>query len=135
MRRPISFICAALASSACANRDAAATDIAGIEWVATDIGGDPVVAGKAPTFRLLRGQALAGGQTGCNIWSADYRIGRHRIALGDVTATRRACAEPLTRQESAYLKLLGEANRYTAMPSTLMLTTPSGRSITFRRPG
>lgn len=135
MRRPISFLCAALAATACANRGgAAAADIGGIEWVATDIAGEPAIGGKPPTLRLLRDRTVAGGHAGCNIWSGAYRIERRRIALSDLTTTRRACAEPLMRQESAYLKLLSEANRYSATPTTLMLTTPSGTSISFIRP-
>lgn len=135
--RPIllSFLAAIAAfPSACATGADGRSGIRGIEWHAVAIG-DTGVGGDVPvTLRLQRDRGLAGGNSGCNVWSADYVLGRGTIALDDLTSTRRACPPPLLRQEQAYFALLQEADRWVLWPDgTLTLATPAGRSIAFRR--
>ena len=132
MRNLLSLIFAALAVGACVGLGASAPPpIAGFEWMAVELDGRPAAGA---TFRLQQGRPVAGGATGCNIWSGEYRLADGRIALSDITTTRRACAEPLMRQEAAFLQLLGEVDRYSIGPdSTLTLAAPSGRTILLRR--
>jgi heat shock protein HslJ len=136
MRRFSLILAAALGAAGCAGwSGGASADIRGVEWEAVDIGGRAALGDRPPTLRLQRGRDLAGGESGCNIWSAGYAVGRGTIRLRDLTSTRRACTAPaLAAQESLYLSLLQEADRFTVWADgTLTLAGPAGRTITFRR--
>lgn len=132
MHRIASFTAAALLS-ACATTGGEADRIRGVEWRATDIAGQDPVGGAPATLRLQRDRSLAGGSTGCNIWSADYRLGAGTVEITDLTSTRRACPEPLLEQERAYLSVLQQVDRYVLWPDgALTLAGPAGRTVTFR---
>lgn len=107
--------------------------IRGVEWNAVNIAGSDAASDTQPTLRLQRNGRVAGGSGGCNTWSAEYRLGPGTIELSDLTSTRRACPEPLMRQESTYLALLQRVDRYVVWPDgTLTLAAPGGRTVTFQ---
>ena len=135
MRRLVSISAATLLLGACAGWGGSpAAEIRGVDWQAVDIAGRAPVGPTPVTLRLQRGRNLAGGESGCNIWSASYALARSTVSFSDVTSTRRACPEPQMRQETAYLSLLQEIDRYTVWADgSLTLSTPGGRTVTFRR--
>jgi heat shock protein HslJ len=136
VRVPFFFLPAVLLATACAGwgGGGGAAEIRGVEWTAVDIAGRGVIGERPPTLRLQNGRNLAGGESGCNIWHANYRLGRGTVSFQDVGSTRRFCPEPLLGQENLYLALIGEADRYALWADgSMTLGTPTGRTITFRR--
>ncbi|MFN3943503.1 MAG: META domain-containing protein [Allosphingosinicella sp.] len=137
MRSLVPALSAVLLLSACAGwggGTAGQADARGIEWIATDIAGRAPVGDRPITLRLQRGRDLAGGEAGCNVWHAGYRVGRGTLSFSEIGSTRRFCPEPLLGQENAFLGLLAEVDRYTVWADgTLTLATPTGRTVSFRR--
>lgn len=77
------------------------------EWV-----GDEPVVGRTPLSLVLGSDGRAFGNAGCNHWFGTYSIDGERIAFSDMAATRKACAEPIMRQEEAYLNGLRQTQRW-----------------------
>jgi len=81
------------------------------DWVAQSIAGKPVV--QIGRVILSFGEGRVSGRGGCNLYSGSVEYGKGAIKIGPLISTKMACVEDgLMQQESAYLKTLQGAQRY-----------------------
>ena len=100
------------------------------EWRLTELGGRPALAG--PSLRLEETAIQARGNTGCNNFFGRYEIDGNALRFGPVASTRRACADDtMNRQESAFLKVLGESRTWRITGDTLILGGEAGELARF----
>jgi heat shock protein HslJ len=104
------------------------------EFVALDVNGAPVAAGRPLTLRLGEG-GQASGNSGCNSFTTTYQLAsRERIDFGPIASTRMACAPEIMEQEARFLSILGAAGSYSVYGSgAVSIIAPDGRAIRFRR--
>jgi heat shock protein HslJ len=113
----------------------ASEDIRNVEWRALEINGRPIVATHRPASMLLSAQGRASGSGSCNQWFAPYRLKGQAVSFGQIGSTRIGCDGPIGAQERAYFDILKSVDRYSrgGGGGTLMLATPQGQTIIFRR--
>lgn len=100
------------------------------DWRLTDLGGGKALDG--PSLRLDETAIQARGSTGCNTFFGRYELDRERLRFGPLASTRRACIDPETnRQESAFLKALGETRAWRIVGETLILVGEAGELARF----
>ena len=129
------FVAAGLAlfAAACTAREQQRTEIVGPVWVVEDIAGAGVIDGSRVTLVLMV-DGQAGGSGGCNSYGGSYLLEGRTIRFEPLAATRMACAEALMEQEQRYFDMLAEVGRFAvAADGALLLMTPEGREIRFRR--
>ena len=120
-----------LALTACGGGGAS---LDGTSWVLTDLNGSAPVAGRTVTADFADGQV--GGDAGCNSYGGSYNTTGNRLSTSDLFSTLMACPEQgVMDQESAYLKLLGDAASYQVNGSQLVITTSGGETLTFTAAG
>ncbi|BCL76176.1 hypothetical protein JHS3_19120 [Jeongeupia sp. HS-3] len=74
------------------------------------------------------------GSAGCNRYSGQYTLNGDALTIGKVATTRMACAPAAMKQETAFLKLLNQVQRYAiAADGTLTLQAAGKGKITARR--
>ena len=108
--------------------DTAAADpgsLAGTRWVATGMflgaAPAPLVPDGEPTLDFNADGRTFGGSTGCNSFGGvDVRDGG-AISFGEMNMTEMACEEPLMRQETRVLDILGQATLYTLEDGVLWI--------------
>ena len=129
---PLSLFLLSIPLAACAGPGI--SRIGDSELTAADVNGVPIVPGKPLTLRLGPDKQ-ATGSSGCNTFTASYRIeSRERIEFGPIASTRMACAPAVMEQEARYLAILDAAESYTVYGSGGMaIIAPDGRAIRFRR--
>jgi heat shock protein HslJ/uncharacterized membrane protein len=86
--------------------------LAGIDWKVTSFNNNRqavvgVIGESRLTLSFKDGQVSGDG--GCNRFSGTYATEGSKIRFGPLTATRRACAEPLMAQEREFLAALASA--------------------------
>lgn len=71
------------------------------------------------------------GVSGCNAYSADYRIDGESLAIGAITQTEKTCSEPdgVMTQEADYLEAVGRAVSYVTTLTGLELRDADRRPI------
>lgn len=127
---------AGLLTGGCVGSGQSGQQIRGLEWTATSIDGRPVVAGSQAVTLRLKANRRAGGNAHCNIWHGNYRLGAGTISFSEIGSTRRYCPEPLISQETQYLRIIGEADRYNSWADgTMTIASPQGQTVTFRPTG
>jgi heat shock protein HslJ len=86
----------------------------------------PTIPGEMPTATFDT-DGLVTGVTGCNQYSAEYRVDGQALIVGTPFVTSADCEEPLTAQQQAFLAAL-EASAHASMLSatTLLLTDAVG---------
>ena len=102
------------------------------QWSVSDVNGTLAIAGAVPTVRLADGKIS--GSTGCNQYSADYRMeSDQRISTGVVSQTRRACEPAVMAQEASFLSILDNVAGYSVYrDGSLALIAEDGRAIRLR---
>jgi len=152
----VAAIAAAIAASACAARDPAATagapafvpsnaappvlDMASNEivgpvwqWQRTELpGGADVVVAVPERYTL----AFQGGgrvllRADCNRGSGAYEVNDTAMKLGAAAVTRMGC--PPDSQDGEFLRQLARVSRYTVAGGELVLTLGDGATMRFRR--
>ncbi len=81
---------------------------------------------KLSTAKLAKGKIS--GNTGCNRFSAMYKINGNRITIGPVRTTRKHCAEPdgIMEQEQQYLQALSQAYTFKLSSTRLEFRANNG---------
>ncbi|MCU4676091.1 YbaY family lipoprotein [Catenovulum sp. 2E275] len=70
------------------------------------------------------------GSAGCNQYTADYQATAPEVHLSTIAVTKRAClSAELAEQESRFLTILGEVNRFKIENGTLILDDGQGNSL------
>lgn len=111
----------------------AAQQLRGGAWVVEDIARRGLIDYSRVTLNFGDDGRLS-GLAGCNSYSASYEVSGSGLAIGQAIATLRPCAPALGNQEREFLRLLAEVARFEFDSSgALILTTPSGETLTARR--
>jgi heat shock protein HslJ len=98
---------------------AGASSLEGVPWVLAsglDVEGWEEVAPGA-TFE----EGRVAGSTGCNRFTASYRVDGDALEIGEVASTRMACAPPADAVERAYLEALGRVATWRSEKGELAL--------------
>lgn len=104
-----------------------------VMWRATDIDGAPPVKGADFTLMFDSGGRV-GGKSGCNGYSAGYRIdadGKAKV-YPPMVGTMMACAPEVMEQEQKFQSIVGGAISVAAVDGGLLLTAADGRTISFK---
>ena len=110
-----------LALTACALPGApAAAPLVGSEWRLEDLAGTPVLERVQATLAFPEAGRVAGNGS-CNRFFGSYTLINDRLALGQMGATRMACAEAVGQQEARYLAALEKADRVEVQGKTMLL--------------
>lgn len=125
---------AGLTLSACVNdpQVTATTTLLGHEWLVEDIAAGGVIDYARTTIEF-GADGRVSGDTGCNRYFASFQTEGAKLQISDAGATRRACPPAVMDQETRFLKVLGEVERYEIDETNmLLLTTPAGVSLKAR---
>jgi heat shock protein HslJ len=110
--------------------------IAGVEWTAVEIDGEPVPDGARRPTAVVKDDRVA-GFGGCNRYNASVReVSPGHIAVGPAAATKMACPEPQGRLEDRFFASLGKSTQYSFLAGRLALSGMDGetpRSILLAR--
>jgi len=97
-------------------------------WSATSIAGAPTLPRNHPTLSI-GSDMRAGGSTGCNSWFAQAELHGDAFHLGQIGATLIGCAEPVTKQETAFTQALAQSARWQVSGDTLTLFGLDGAAL------
>jgi heat shock protein HslJ len=87
------------------------------------------VLGETPLTLNFEEEGQAGGDGGCNSFSAGYQLEAETIMFSEIVSTLRACADDdLTQQEAQYLAALETAESFTLAADTLTIFYDNGQS-------
>jgi heat shock protein HslJ len=127
--RPASLLILAAGLAACTTT--AGSGIGDRELRAADVNGAPIVGDRPLTLRLAAGQAA--GSSGCNSFTASYRLSGDELDFGPIASTRMACETQVMEQESRYLAILDAAENLARYgDGSISVIAPDGRAIRFR---
>jgi heat shock protein HslJ len=85
-------------------------DLVGTAWRLRSIGGTPVLNDVEATLEFPEAGRVA-GRGSCNRFFGTVVLDGESLRIGGIGATRMACAEPVMKQEDAYLRALEAATR------------------------
>jgi putative lipoprotein len=103
-------------------------DLLDVIWRAEEIGGvatDPKVESSLSIAPDMR----AGGRGGCNNWFAQAKVDGDGLAFSAVAATRMACAEPVTAQETSFFEALAATRSWRLADDQLYLVDAGGKDM------
>jgi heat shock protein HslJ len=104
----------------------------GTAWQLYSIGQYSPIPGSKITLRFENGQAS--GNAGCNSYGGNYQVNGDQVRFEQLVSTLMACADQsVMDQESAYLKFLGEAQRFEVSEGQLQIYRSDGEALTFVR--
>jgi len=89
----------------------AALPLWGTAWRLEDLAGAKVLGGAPATLEFSE-EGRASGSGSCNRFNGVVTVENGTIQFGGLAATRKACPEPIMRQEEQYLAALRDAERY-----------------------
>lgn len=118
-----------------------------VQASAPDAGGAPAAQLQGGEWRAVGDSALGAqstlsfdddgrvsGATSCNRYTASYAVEGERLQVSSVATTRKACEEEAMAQESAFLVLLQQVQRYAlTADGALLLHTAEGRTLRAER--
>lgn len=113
------FLLSACTATA-ADKGSSPRDLIGSEWQLADLGGAGVAEGSTPTIAFPDPGKLI-GDTGCNRFGGGCNITRTEMHVELLVSTKRACAEPLMKQEQTLLRSLEAAERWKLDGTTLLI--------------
>jgi heat shock protein HslJ len=104
----------------------------GSAWVLTTINNDTTIIGNSPTLEFE--SDMVSGNASCNLYSGSYRVDGDAISFGLLARTEMYCMEPenVMDQEQTYLEILGAAQRFELVENVLIISSGSGRTLTFQ---
>jgi heat shock protein HslJ len=123
------LIALSLALAAGGGTAAGSSDLTGHSWLLKTLSGRPPVPHTSVTMTFSGGKVS--GSTGCNSYSGGYTAGVRtlRIQGGQVAATRMACAEAISAQETSFLAMLDKIRRYAVRGDELTLRGTTGKEL------
>lgn len=105
-----------------------AVDLAGTEWVAVTVDGDPVAANVQSTISFDADGRVT-GTAGCNRYFGAYTIDGGSITFGHLAATQMMCPPEQMEQEQRFLETLSRAERFERGVGQLMLYSSEGGEV------
>ena len=91
-----------------------------ITWLATEIGGVPVVEGTSVTL-IIGSDGRAGGNSGCNSYFAVANIEDGALSFSGLGSTYKACGEDIMAQERSLFDALATTTGYRIDGGSLIL--------------
>jgi heat shock protein HslJ len=113
---------------ATSSRETAASPLTGKIWVLAKLARKPPLEGTELTAEFTA-KRRAAGSAGCNRYTGAYKVSGSTIRISPLATTRKACAEPIERQEAAFLKALSGARSFVVSGGTLTLKSAGGRGL------
>jgi heat shock protein HslJ len=104
--------------------------LSGTKWQLRSITLDGHTRGGAATIIFDR-EGHAGGNDGCNSFSADVSISGSTIRFSRLGGTLKACLGPPGEIEAMFMAALPNVDHWSAANGTLELTGPGGLAMTF----
>lgn len=103
--------------------------LTGAEWQVEDVDGQRLVDNSHITISVT-GEGNIAGTSGCNGYGGNFTIdGEGKITIGPLVGTMMACAEPLMKQEHAFLQALSSVNRFRIDETGALLLMVDDRAI------
>ena len=96
----------------------------GVEWRLIEVGGTavpPLSGNEQPSLTLDGAQKKVTGYSGCNKFFGTYVLDGASLKFGPLGSTRRACPEPETSVETAFLTSLDKTRGWTITDGALHL--------------
>ena len=119
---------ALLAIAACSSTGTEGESIEGV-WLLTELSGEELLADTSITAEFNEDGQVA-GSSGCNSYRTTFMIEGRNIEFGEqIISTMMACSEAVMEQESAYLEMLLEADRFNIMENELVLFNASDTEL------
>lgn len=127
----IMILLAAFVLSACGALGAQpGADLAGTSWILTAYGDKQPIETK-PTLRFDEERVF--GSASCNDYGGSYQVSGNSISFSELFNTEMFCMEPegIMDQESLFLQMLGNVERFEMSENQLFLFTSDGVQLTF----
>ncbi len=120
----------AMLLTACGGSGAAdqSASLDGTSWVLTAFNKNRPLDGREPTISFEDGQAS--GTTGCNSYGGGYQLKGDQLSFDAMFMTEMFC-EDVADQESVYLELLGQAERFEVVDGVLTIFCGPQQTLTF----
>ncbi|MEN3973062.1 META domain-containing protein [Sphingomicrobium sp. XHP0235] len=117
------------------DESASDTALAGSEWIVDDIAGQGLIEDTQATLSFGNDGRVS-GDTSCNRYFAEYTVSETELRFQNAGVTKRACAPAVMEQESRFLAIFNAVDSYRIddRAHTLVLSTPTGATITARHP-
>jgi len=118
----------AVSASACSSLSSQ-PDLNGTSWALTQLQGSAVTSKQVPTLIFADGKVS--GNASCNSFGGEYKRGAgESLKFGQMMSTLMACADDaLMTQESTYLGLLGQVEKYKMENGQLNLYDQGGQLL------
>jgi len=108
--------------------NAAGESLIGAAWLAEDLEKRGVLD-RAQTTIHFDSQERVSGSTGCNSYSASYKLKGNGLRFGPAAATRRACVPALMDQEQRFTRVLDATTSYRQDGEFLRLFNDQGQEL------
>lgn len=102
--------------------------LTGVDWMAVEIDGIPVVTAPQPRLRWLDENRVS-GSGGCNQFAGRSQLAFDRLALGPLAATRMACVAAPQGQEDKFFTALERTRRIGLSDGALILSDEGGKTL------
>ena len=99
--------------------------LAGTDWRAQTLAGEPVADDTAVTMEFVGPDRIA-GKAACNRYNGPVRVEAGKLRIGPLLTTRMACPPPLMAAEAVFLAALEAATRLSRDNSALLLHGAAG---------
>lgn len=116
---------------------ASAESLAAETWVLTSYGSSDqpqaVMENAVISLKYEMIQGRLGGSAGCNRYFGSITIDEDQqtFSIGPLGMTRKACAQPIMEQETAFISMLERVTRFATREGSLLLYTDSGEVLSF----
>lgn len=106
-------------------------DLEETSWVLSSYRKTTPIGTARPTISFKNGEIS--GSASCNHYGGSYEVDGNKISFGAMFMTEMYCVDPegVMDQESLYLEMLGNAERFELSESQLVIFTADGESLTF----
>ncbi len=108
-----------------------AADLDGTSWVLSSYRNTTPIETTIPTIVFKDGEVS--GSASCNHYGGSFQVDGDKISFGAMFMTEMYCVDPegVMDQESVYLEMLGNAERFELSDSQLVIFTVDSESLTF----
>ena len=104
--------------------------IEGPVWRLVQLGDEPIAPGGDAQLQFDRNSGRVSGSGGCNRVTGSFTRAGVSLKLGQMAATRMACADPVRgANEAQFLSALQNTASYRLAPGRLALLDTSGRTV------
>jgi heat shock protein HslJ len=109
-------------------RVAESNALTGKVWVLAALGGNAPLKGTELTSEF-GAKLRVSGSAGCNRYTGAFKVSGNTIRISTLATTKKACAAPIERQETAFLKALSGARKFAMKGRRLTLASAGGRTL------